>query len=101
MDRQTRIQERRKAVSEAVIDEISRVNAAIQQGSYAHVRTFNGDYRLRGVNPTTFDYYTDGNGGFGQTWSGCNDSEWARIMHQLNLPRHPLFRNFSYRYYEK
>ena len=82
------------AVREAVVDEQIRVNAAIKSGKVAHVQTFNGPYVLRYVD-SNFDYHTDGNGGFGQTWSGCNDGEWARIMRELGLDRNRLFATFT------
>ena len=81
---------RAELVRAAVLDEVQRVNGAIAEGGYAYVKTFTGNHRLRFV-ARDFDYHTTGNGGFGQTWSGCNDPEWARIMAQLGLPRHPLF----------
>ena len=84
----------RMEIQAAVTDELQRMNRAVKNGVIVKVHTFNGDYTLLWVD-ADWQYHTDGNGGFGQTWMGCNDGGWVSMMRQAGLPRNPLFEKYS------
>mgnify|MGYP005813426339 CR=1 FL=1 len=84
------------ATMEATADERKRFNAAISAGAVIMLPTFNGEYRIRYVDQDWW-YHTDGNGGFGHSWAGCNDGCWADLMAKAGLARHPRFAQFDRR----
>ena len=77
-------------VQNAITDEMTRFNAAIRNGAIITLKTFSGEYRVKWVD-CDFWYHTDGNGGFGQSWAGCNNGKWADLLTQANVCRNPLF----------
>lgn len=79
---------RLEAVTAAVNDEAARFNRAIAAGVVVMLPTFNGAYRVEYVD-SNFWYHTDGNGGFGQSWAGCNDGTWANLLSAAGVPRNP------------
>jgi hypothetical protein len=83
-------QERADRISDACTDERRRFNAAIDAGADVSLPTFSGSYRMRYVDSQWW-YHTDGNGGFGQSWCGCNDGTWAGLLAQAGVARNPLF----------
>jgi hypothetical protein len=77
--------------SAAVADEGARFNEAIRAGAVVMLPTFSGSYRVQYVDQDFF-YHTDGNGGFGQSWAGCNNAVWADLLQQAGIERNPLYR---------
>ncbi len=86
--------ERRQKVNNAVSDEFARFNRAIESGKTVLLPTFSGQYAVKYVD-SNFWYHTDGNGGFGQSWAGCNDGTWANLLAQAGVARNPLFQEYS------
>lgn len=82
--------ERRQQVLLALSDEFSRFNRAIESGKIVKLTTFSGQYTVKYVD-SQFWYHTDGNGGFGQSWAGCNNFVWADLLAQAGIDRNPLF----------
>lgn len=83
---------RLQKVMAAIVDEKERFNTAIRSGAIVMLTTFNGPYRVKYVDEE-FWYHTDGNGGLGQSWCGCNDGKWADLLRQANVTRNPLFQD--------
>ena len=79
------------AVNEALHDERSRFNKAIDNGARVMLHTFNGDYLVAFITPQ-FEYFTPtSNGGWGNHWAGCNDGTWADLLKQAGVKRHPMW----------
>lgn len=75
----------------AVSDEQARFNKAIAAGAVVSLDTFNGPCQVRRVS-ADFWYHTDGNGGYGRSWAGCNDWTWANLLAQAGVERNRLWR---------
>ncbi len=85
-ERRKRERERFEATMEAARDERERFNAAIQAGAEPILQTAFGPYRVTAVNRDWW-YSTSAQ----RSFCGCNDGDWADLLHQAGVVRNPLF----------
>ena len=77
---------RMKAINEALAKEVAMLNDAIGNGAEVYLKTHAGPFKLLTVTRDLW-YITDGNGGYGLSWCGCNDGTWANLLSQAGVER--------------
>ena len=79
-----------RRTNEALIDEMTRFNAAVARGAHVVFHARAGDYRVVGVE--TGGWYVRRTAE-GQTlkFKGNPDAVWADLLRQAGVDRHPYF----------
>jgi hypothetical protein len=63
-------------------------NAAIAQGVHVMLHTAVGDFPVRYVDPQHW-YHVERPEGWGLgSFAGCNDAQWAALLHHASVQRH-------------
>lgn len=86
MPRTMSLSDRYHAVLTAAEEERRRFNEACSKGARPTIQTAFGPYTVTAVSGDWW-YSTTA----GRSFCGCNDSQWANLMDQVHLERHPLF----------